>query len=138
MAKRTRGSSRPGQRRPPNRPAPVRTATRPPVRRTEGLTPEEEARAAELEEQLVEQERAAELPRTRARERERERDREPVAAADRSLRRQGQSILAVKAAEEYAYVVRDVRRIVTVAAGMLALMAIFYVAIEVLHLITVG
>jgi hypothetical protein len=129
MAKRTRGSSsgRPGQRRPLQRstrstrpaastPAPV-AAPRPTT-----LTPEEEARAAELEAQLVAEERQAEQAQKRARDRQRAADRDPVARSSVPL--------AVREAEEYAYVARDVRRIGMIALGLLAIMIALWVAIH--------
>ena len=47
-------------------------------------------------------------------------------------------MLAVKAAEEYAYVVRDVRRIVLVGGLMVGLMAVLFVLIDVAHVVTIG
>jgi hypothetical protein len=126
MAKRTRGSSRPGQRRPlqrsarpakPSEPAPV--APRPTT-----LTPEEEARAAELEAQIVSEEREAEQAQRRARDRQqRAVDRDPVV--------RNAVPLSVREAEEYAYVARDVRRIATIAAGLFAIMIGLWIALQV-------
>ncbi len=125
MAKRTRGSSRPGQRRPlqrstriakPSEPAPV--APRPTT-----LTPEEEARAAELELQIVSEERLAEQAQRRAR------DRQQRAASDPVVR--SSVPLSVREAEEYAYVARDVRRIATIAAGLFAIMIGLWIALQV-------
>src|SRR5947207_2551492 len=65
MAKRSRGSSRPGRRAPKGRsarPAEPARPSRPPT----ALSQTEEARAAELEAQIVAQERAAESERLRA------------------------------------------------------------------------
>ena len=126
MAKRTRGSSRPGQRRPlqrstrpakPSEPAPV--APKPTT-----LTPEEEARAAELEAQIVSEERQAEQAQRRARDRQqRAVDHDPVARSTVPL--------SVREAEEYAYVARDVRRIATIAAGLFAIMIGLWIALQV-------
>ena len=126
MAKRTRGSSRPGQRRPlqrsarpakPSEPAPI--APRPTT-----LTPEEEARAAELEAQIVSEEREAEQAQRRARDRQqRAADRDPVV--------RNAVPLSVREAEEYAYVARDVRRIATIAAGLFAIMIGLWIALQV-------
>jgi hypothetical protein len=126
MAKRTRGSSRPGQRRPlqrstrpakPSEPAPV--APRPTT-----LTPAEEARAAELEAQIVSEERQAEQAQRRARDRQqRTVDRDPVVRSTLPL--------SVREAEEYAYVARDVRRIATIAAGLFAIMIGLWIALQV-------
>jgi hypothetical protein len=126
MAKRTRGSSRPGQRRPlqrsarPAKPAePVPVAPRPTT-----LTPEEEARAAELEAQIVTEEREAEQAQRRARDRQqRAVDRDPVVRSSVPL--------SVREAEEYAYVARDVRRIATIAAGLFAIMIGLWIALQV-------
>jgi hypothetical protein len=128
MAKRTRGSNRPGQRH-PDRHAPARQQPRPASRPSQGLSAAEEARAAELESQIVAQERAAQQDVSRSRDRSREAD------LSRVGRTRGQSPLAVRAAEEYAYVSRDVRRIVRVGGTMVGVLAVFFVLINVLHLI---
>jgi hypothetical protein len=129
MAKRTRGHSRPGQRRPiqrsartarPSTPAPAPT----PGARPTSLTAEEEARAAELEAQLVAEERQAEQAQQRVRERQR-------AAADRDPAVRSSVPLAVREAEEYAYVARDVRRIATIAVGLFAIMIGLWIALQV-------
>ena len=130
MAKRTRGSNRPGQRR-PDRHAPGRPQSRP-ASRPSALSDAEEARAAELESQIVAQERAAEAGRTRARDRVR------ATEAARPGRSGGQGLLAAKAAEEYAYVVRDVRRIMVVGGGLVATLAVLYVLIDVAHIVTIS
>jgi hypothetical protein len=116
MAKRVRGSStRPGQRARiqrsgprPARPTPTVT-TRPPT-----LTPEEEARAAELEAQIVAEERAsdAELQRSRERTRRSSEGVTPVRTGS----------IASAAAHEYDYVARDVRRIAIVGGSMIGLL----------------
>jgi hypothetical protein len=122
MAKRTRGSTRPGQRRPIQRTA--RPATPAPPRvRPPSLTAEEEARAAELEAKILEEEREAERTQQRARERgQRVTQREPALRATAPL--------AVRAADEYAYVARDVRRIAIIATGLLAIMFGLWVALQ--------
>jgi hypothetical protein len=107
MAKRARGStSRPGQR------APLRAATsaRPavPATRPTTLTAEEEARAAELEAQIVAAEKAAETAQRRARTR---RDGGESTSVMNGT-------IAMRAAEEYRYVARDMRRIVIIAGGL--------------------
>lgn len=118
MVKRVRGStSRPGQRAPIQRsaPRPRTTASSEPAAplRSTSLTPEEEARAAALEAQLVADERAAEAAARRVRDRARA-DVGPVSTRPGSL--------AVQAAEEYAYVVRDVRRIAIIGGGLIGLL----------------
>lgn len=114
MAKRARGSSKPGQRRPVQRQT---------GRPSAGLTAAEEARAAELEAQLVAQERAA----TEALDRSRDRG----APRANELSRPGRvptGLLAQRAAEEYGYVVQDIRRITIVFGSlMVALIALWLV-----------
>jgi hypothetical protein len=122
MAKRSRGStSRPGQRPPLQRQAP-RPATPPPaatvVARPAGLTDAEEARAAELEAAIVAEERQAEAASKKARTPRPE----PVARG---------SSLEVSAAEEYAYVARDVRRIAIVGGGLVGFLLIVWVIAQV-------
>ena len=131
MAKRTRGSNRPGQRHTDRR-SPARPQSRPPVGPAGALSAAEEARAAELESQIVAQERDAEVGRARSRDRSRSGD------TTRAGRAGSQGLLAARAAEEYAYVVRDVRRILFVG-GMIAVALIaLYLAIDVAHVITVS
>jgi hypothetical protein len=65
--------------------------------------------------------------------RDRGRDAEPLPAG----RARGQSPLAIRAAEEYAYVTRDVRRILRVGGAMVAALAVLVVLIDVLHVISV-
>jgi hypothetical protein len=129
MAKRTRGASRPGQRRPLQRSSrPARPSTPEPAAaaapRPTTLTPEEEARAAELEAQLVAEERQAEQTQQRTRDRQR-------SAADRDPVVRSSVPLSVREAEEYAYVARDVRRIAIIAAGLLAIMIGLWIALQV-------
>ena len=127
MAKRVRGSStRPGQRAPLQRrpttgaapAAPAAAAA--PAPRPATLTAEEERRAAELEAQIVAEERSAED----ARKRGTDRSRRPV--TDESGTRPSSS-LAVRAAEEYAYVGRDVRRITVIGGGLILIMLVLWV-----------
>lgn len=131
MAKRTRGSNRPGQRHADRRGS-ARPQSRPAPRPSSALSAAEEARAAELESEIVAEERAAEAGRNRTRERTK------VIEPARAGRSGGQGLLAARAAEEYAYVVRDVRRILFVG-GMIAVALIaLYLAIDVAHVITVS
>jgi hypothetical protein len=115
MAKRVRGSVRPGQRRPiDRRPAAAAasgssTSVEP---RPAGLTANEEARAAELEQALLAQERQAEAARVKARAR----------STRETTYSPGSGSLAVRAEEEYAYVARDVRRIGEMAVLMLVIL----------------
>ena len=131
MAKRTRGSNRPGQRR-ADRHALARPQARPASRPAGALSEAEEARAAELESQIVAQERAAQAGQTRARDRAR------ATEATRPGRPGGQGLLAARAAEEYAYVVRDVRRIMVVGGGLFGALAVIYVLIDVMHVVTIS
>jgi hypothetical protein len=131
MAKRTRGATRPGQRarvqRPSSRTAPsASVAARPPS----SLTREEEARAAEIEAQIVAEERAADAALRRSRDRSRAI--EPVGR----VREAGP--LAARASEEYAYVRRDVIRIVRIGAMLLAILAVLFILIDVTHVISLG
>jgi hypothetical protein len=130
MAKRSRGA-RPGQRRPAQRPiqrpgavsSPITSATPP----SGVLTAEEEARAAELEAEVVAQDRATDAARARSRDR----SRTPAANTLRPRGREG-SLLATRSAEEYTYVVRDVRRIVQVGGGMIAILLVLWFVLEVI------
>lgn len=118
MAKRTRYSGRPAARpgagrlgqgpasRPGIGPSPVRAA---------GLTELEVDRAAELEAELVARERAAIAENARRRGRPR-----PL---DASIVGDAREPLSVRASHEYAYVARDVRRIVLTASLMFAILA---------------
>jgi hypothetical protein len=65
----------------------------------------------------------------------RSRDRVKTIESDRSVRARNQGILAAKAVEEYAYVVRDVRRILRVGGLMVAALAVFFVLIDVMHVV---
>jgi len=97
------------------------------ARPSSALTAEEEARAAELEAEVVAEERAAEAARARSRDR----SRIPAPAAPRTRSREG-SLLATRAAEEYTYVVRDVRRIVQIGGGLMAVLVVLWFVLEVI------
>jgi hypothetical protein len=134
MAKRTRGSRHPGRRAPLKRDAgrssTAAAASSPAPSRPPGsLTREEEARAAEIEAQIVAEERAAEL----ATRRSRGRDREPQHVITRL---KNAAPLSVRAADEYAYVRRDVWRIARIGGALIGLLFILHVLINVLHVIT--
>jgi hypothetical protein len=135
MAKRSRGSVRPGQRRPAqrtNRPGsrPQGPAPKP----STSLTETEEARAAELEAELVEQERAAERAAKRGRQRDRARVSDEPLPRGRARETGG---LAARAANEYAYVARDIRRITVVAVALIAVLFVFYFLIDVAQIIRI-
>jgi hypothetical protein len=124
MAKRARGSTRPGQRRPIQRTA-ARSAAPAPIApttpRSSSLTPEEEARAAELEAKIVADERAAEDARKRTTDRRRS-----PAAPDLAPGPRTTSSLAVRAADEYAYVGRDVRRITLIGGTLIIILLVLW------------
>jgi hypothetical protein len=44
-------------------------------------------------------------------------------------------LLAARAAEEYAYVVRDVRRILAVGGAVVAVLAVMFVLVDVLRVV---
>ena len=135
MAKRSRGGPRPGQLRPTTRRS---TAQRPAARSTTSAGPApattlssvEEARAAELEAQIVAQERAAEAARRRPKGRGRV---EYAAAGGRGE----SSLLAARSAEEYAYVRRDLLRIGKVGGAITGVVAVLWVLIDLLHVIRI-
>jgi hypothetical protein len=86
------------------------------------LTAAEEARAAELEAQIVAEERAAESNVARARER----SRRPV---ETEVRARSGSI-AERASHEYAYVLRDVRRIALIGGSLIAVLIAIWVIVQ--------
>jgi hypothetical protein len=124
MAKRSRLAAKPGQRRPLQRPPARPDGTKP-----GGLTHDELARAAELEAAILAEEKAAEDSR-KVRERARETPSNEVGV------RYSSTPLAVRAAEEYGYVRRDVRRIALVAAFLFAILAVLEVLVNGMHLFT--
>jgi hypothetical protein len=137
MTKRARGTSRPGQRRPLQRPTgsrPARSPEREPAgspdpRPPSTLTPDEEARAAELEARIVAEERAAEEAARRTRERTRratEGDGPAVVAG------RGGSSLAVRAADEYQYVIRDLRRIAILCVSLTGFLFAAWIVLQVM------
>lgn len=136
MAKRSRGSTRPGQRRPTQRPRPATQRPQPnvpatPDRPASTLTEAEEARAAEIEAGIVEQERAAETSRRRARERG------AAAEPEVAVRGRPRGSLAVRYADEYAYVRKDLRQIALLAVVLLAILFALYFLIEVAGVIKI-
>jgi hypothetical protein len=123
MAKRSRVAGRPGQRRPLQK-AGARPSS-PPSRPAGSVTPEEEARAAELEARILAEEKAAEAAARKTSTRGRQTEVGLYTSAP----------LAVRAAEEYAYVRRDVRRIVIVGGLLLGVMAVLYVLVNVANVL---
>ena len=89
------------------------------------MTHEEEARAAELEAAILAEEKVAEDAR-----RARDRGRRPAEGAIYSS-----TPLATRAAEEYGYVRRDVRRIAVVGGSLLGILAILHVLVNVARVI---
>ena len=124
MAKRARGSTiRPGQRAPKPRGTttarPTTSAPTPPPT----LTEDEAAQAAALEAQIVASEKAADDASRRSRDRARR------AAEGETVGRP--SSIAVAASQEYAYVARDIRRIVTIGGGLVVLLILLWVVVTV-------
>ena len=106
-----------------------RTSTRPttarPARPAGSVTPEEEARAAELETAILAEEKAAEDLR-KARNRDRRTGEGAIYTS---------TPLAARAAEEYAYVRRDVRRIAIVGGSLLGILAVLHILVNVANVI---
>lgn len=100
-----------------------------PLTSSSGLTEAEELRAAELEAEATAKERAtiAESLRRRARAQERELGE----TADLS------APLSVRAAHEYAYVARDVKRIALTAGLMVTILAVLHILVNVLGVISI-
>ncbi|MEX1172277.1 MAG: hypothetical protein WEG56_06660 [Chloroflexota bacterium] len=137
MAKRARGSTtRPGQRAPLQRAPGSRPAGAPaarptgqiapasptlPAARPATLTEEEAARAAELEAKILADERAAEESARRGRATTRRGSTDPVARP---------GALGVRAAEEYGYVVRDVRRIAVIGGALIAVLLAIWAFVQ--------
>ena len=127
MAKRVRGSSsRPGQRARLQRRAstvrPTSSTASPTGSPSLSLTVAEEGRAAELEAQIVAAERAADANVLKTRERSQR-------PAESTVRVRSGSI-AERASHEYAYVLRDVRRIAVIGGSMIALLLGLWVVLE--------
>ena len=97
-----------------------------PVRSSASLTETELRRAEELEAELAAKERAAIAESLRRKSR----------GEERTLGSDHNAPLSVRAAHEYAYVARDVRRIAATAALMIGILAALYVLTNVLGVIT--
>src|SRR3954454_23702506 len=127
MAKRSRLAARPGPRRPLQRPINRPDAA---PRRPGSVTAEEEARAAELEAAIVAEEKAAADARAT-------RERGRRAAADTTSGVSYTSVpLSTRAADEYRYVQRDIRRIVTVGGFLLGILVVLEILVNGMHLFT--
>jgi hypothetical protein len=122
MAKRSRIGARPGQRRPLQR-----TPTRATAGPANTVTDEELARAAELEAQILAEEQAAEEAR---KGRQRRAKTEPAETAIYSS-----APLAERAAQEYAYVQRDLRRIAIVGGSLLLVLILIDILFNVTHIL---
>jgi hypothetical protein len=150
MAKRTRQSGRRiapkrtvAARPSTDRPAPIRPANtlaqapEPNVltsdRSPSGLTELEVQRAAELEADVVAQERAAAAA---TRQRGRDRIAAAEAAAVAPVAGDINAPLSVRMAHEYAYVARDVRRILLTGGLMVAILAVLAILVNVLGVVT--
>jgi hypothetical protein len=123
MVKRARGSNRPAQRR-QQRPAATTGSASP--RPSGSLTEQEAARAAELEAKIVAEERAANEARSRNRERSRAetgRSRDVTPLAARTV--------------EYAYVRRDVSRILALSGVQLLILVTLFILINVTGIIQI-
>jgi hypothetical protein len=123
MAKRARGSVRPGQRRPIDRRPASATGSSSAGPRPIGLSQAELDRAEQLEKELLAQEKAAEQARTRTVRREIARE---VVEPASSLS------FAAQEAKEYAYVARDVKDIVRIASLLFAILFALWIVIDVL------
>jgi hypothetical protein len=118
MSKRARGTNRPGKRRPTQRvgarPPSSRTATEPTAASAPTTVPASSPVAAETSEAALASPALA--ARTRAR---------------------ASSTFAASAAQEYAYVVSDVRRIILVGGSLVGVIFVLFILIDVLRVITI-
>lgn len=126
MAKRARGTNtRPGQRARLRRRGPatprLSSPVAPPSVPSVSLTPQEEARAAELEAEIVATEREAERSAQTARKRS------ATALAEPRVRA---GSIAVRAAEEYGYVSRDVRRVAAIGGSLIVILLGFWALVQ--------
>jgi len=132
MAKRTRypgrPAPRPGARRPGQGPV-ARSSASPTLggssasTRIGGLTEAEIERAAQIEKELVAREQAAIAENARRRARS--------GRVDVALTGDAGKPLSVRASHEYAYVARDVRRIVVTGSLMLGILAAIWVLVNI-------
>ena len=103
------------------------TAPTPATPKPAGLSDAELERAAQLEADLLAEEKAAEQSRKRTRER----------TAPREVVGTGGSLAAQEAAE-YAYVARDVKDIVKIASLLLVVLLVLWILIDVAGIIPIG
>lgn len=104
----------------PEAPKPAGSAATP---RPVTLTAEEEARAAALEAEILAEERAAEEATRRSRDRARR-----APGPDPSVRT---GSIAMRAAEEYGYVGRDLRRVAVIGGSLIAFLIGLWAVTEV-------
>jgi hypothetical protein len=125
MAKRARGTNtRPGQRARLQRRGPITPRLTSPVAPpSTTLTPQEEARAVELEAEILATERDAERTARVSRARA------AASSTDAQPRVRAGSI-AVRAADEYGYVTRDVRRVVLIGGSLVTLLVVFWAVVQ--------
>jgi len=129
MAKRSRGTARPGQLRPTRR---TQRPTGPGSAPTRPAAGSSDASLTELSGAQVDIVVPTE-PRTAGR------DHGPAEAAApvRGRSTQPSSLLAARAAAEYDYVVRDVKRISVVGGSLLGVLAVVFVLVEIAHVVTI-
>ena len=98
------------------------------------VTPQEEARAAELEAAILAEERAAEEAR-----RNRTRGRRIAGPAAEGVGGVSYTStpLAVRASEEYGYVKRDIRRIAVVGGFLIGILVVLEILVNGLRLVTI-
>jgi hypothetical protein len=129
MAKRTRyagrPAARPGARKPGAAPATRGSGASAgsSTLRSGGLTEAELERAAEIEAELVAREKAAIAENARRRARS--------GRVDIAIAGDAGAPLSVRASHEYAYVARDVRRIVVTAVLMFSILAALWILVNV-------
>jgi hypothetical protein len=116
---------------PADAPIPVDLPDDEPVRATSSsLTEAEMRRAEELEAEATRKEKAAIAEQLRKRARADE-------AAERPYVADPNQPLSVRAAHEYAYVARDVKRITVVGGLMLGILAVLHILINVLGVVSI-
>lgn len=120
MTKRARGTSRPGQRRPIQR-----VGTRPAGPAASVEPAAAPASYAETPPTAAYGSSATATPAVEAR------------TAESIRPRRASGTFTASAAQEYAYVVKDVRRIAVVAGSLFAIMLVLFVLIQVLHVIRI-
>ena len=101
-----------------------------PMRTSAALTEEEVQRAALLEAEATARERAAISESLRRKARAQALDHDLAPAGDLN------APLSVRAAHEYAYVARDVKRIALTASLMIAILAVLHVLVNVMGVIS--